>query len=138
MGPCVVISRVISLKWIEMVQESESEYKWVINSEFHPWPLEGSQDYYFEIITVEIMVFVREFVNRQDLNPPSVPNSPKMFFVVVFFFKAYFRYLVPLSEKAQKKPEWAGFFYSCFDKVSNLGKICTTVQGNYIPFSVYQ
>lgn len=68
-----------------MVPESESEYKWVINSEFHPWPLEGSQDYYFEIITVEIMVFVREFVNRQDLNP-SVPNSPKMFFWLLLFF----------------------------------------------------
>lgn len=66
-----------------MVQKSESEYKQVINSKLHPWPLEGSQGYYFEIITVEIIVFVREFVNRQDLNPTSVPNSPKV--VVVFF-----------------------------------------------------
>lgn len=33
---------------------------------------------------MEIIVFVREFVNRQDLNPASVPNSPK---VLGFFFK---------------------------------------------------
>ena len=35
---------------------------------------------------MEIIVFVREFVNRQDLNPASVPNSPKVlgFFLSLF------------------------------------------------------
>ena len=56
---------------------------------------------------MEIIVFVREFVNRQDLNPTSVPNSPKV--VVVFFFKPISDIQFLLVKRHRRLNEQAAF-----------------------------